>query len=76
MSALSGMTAQDLIVALVAAVALGWLLWRRFRPRPAGAPACENCPHANASARPSTAPEPVMLIQIGSPSEPARRTGE
>lgn len=64
---MSSMGAQDLIVAFIAAAALGWLLWRRLRRKKAGAAACENCPHAMADARARTAPEAVMLIQIGSP---------
>ena len=67
---MSGFGTQDAIVALIAATALGWLLWKKFRPKKLGAAACENCPHAMADARPRTAPEPVMLIQIGPPGPP------
>ena len=50
MSGGHGLGVQDLVVFGIAAVALGWLVWRRVRARRlrarlgAAAPACDSCP--------------------------------
>lgn len=57
---------QDALVAALAAVALGWLVWRRLRRRGAAA-ACEDCPAA-------TGPrEGGDFVPLADLSPPARR---
>ena len=68
---MSGALVQDVLVALIAAAALGWLMWRRARRRRAGPP-CENCAVAGPVPGARPAPAPEVLIQIGEPSKPER----
>jgi hypothetical protein len=67
-------SAQDIAVTLLAALALAWLLARRWRTRrrvgAAGA-ACAHCPAATPVAGVRPAPEPVLLLVIGEPAPPA-----
>jgi hypothetical protein len=60
---------QDAGAALAAALALGWLAWRRVRASRRGAEAaCESCPSAAGlpeGVRP--APTPEVLLAIGEP---------
>ena len=69
---MNGALAQDVAVTLIAAAAVGWLVWRRVRARRRGrGAACENCPIATAVPGTRPAPAPQRLIRIGEP--PARR---
>lgn len=62
---------QDATVAMLAALALGWLLWRRLRPgRRTGA--CENCPAARAVPGVRTPPSAEVLVGISEPADTSR----
>jgi hypothetical protein len=64
----SGELAQEALVALIVAAALGWLVGRRLRRRRAGTP-CENCPVARRVPGVRPAPSPQVLISISEPSK-------
>lgn len=71
---MNGAGVQDVAACALAALALGWLVWRRVRPARRGRGAdCEHC----ASAAPPPpgvrpAPTPEILLSIGEPPAPRR----
>jgi hypothetical protein len=53
---------EDLVVALLAVAALGWLVWRRVRARRgAAAAACPDCPAA--APTPGVRPAPMPKVR-------------
>ncbi len=60
---------QDVLVAALAFVALGWLVWRRLRARRRTALPCGDCPGCSAD---PAAPDRDSLVSIGEPERPAR----
>ena len=67
------MTAQDIAVALLAALALTWLFARWLRARRPGATACAHCPAATPVAGVRPAPQAEVLVSIGEPAAPPAR---
>ena len=65
------MTAQDGIVALLAALALSWLVLRWWRARRRRDTACAHCPAATPVAGVRPAPQAELLLVIGEPAPPA-----
>jgi hypothetical protein len=63
-------TAQDAAVALLAVLAVAWLLARWWRARRRGATACAHCPAAIPVAGVRAAPQPEVLLSIGEPAPP------
>jgi hypothetical protein len=66
-------TVQDAVVALLAALALGWLVWRRVRQRRKGATACAHCPAGTPVEGVRPPPQPEVLLAIGEPPPPGER---
>jgi len=72
---MSAFTGQDLAATAIAALALGWLVRRRWRAGRGGAsPACEGC-EGCASDAPPLAQGETWLVTIGEPAprEPQSR---
>jgi hypothetical protein len=68
-------SAQDIAVALLAALALAWLAARWWRARSRGAAACAHCPAATPVAGVRPAPQAEELVLIGEPAAPPPRKG-
>jgi len=64
------MSAQDALVALIAALALTWLVARWWRARRRGDSACASCPSATAVPGVRPAPQPQVLLGIDEPARP------
>ena len=66
------MSAQDVIVALIAAGALAWLVVRQVRARRKKDAACANCPAGTPIEGVRAAPQPQILLGIEEPQRKSR----
>ena len=60
---------QDWLAFALAALALGWLVWRALRKRRGATPGCGDCPGCGAASQAEVPAQPNALVTIAPPPE-------